>query len=149
MGQRNHQLIDGLSMFIPLFIGFWPSFWWCKSDFSAIQASKHGSCLMGTTRPGEHTKKLWKITIEFVVFPIKNGWIFHSYVSSAEDNDFGVPRDQKPPIYQSLVSQFVPGRSDGPHGQMPVKRGWTSEGHCASVSSWTTKVLVRWCPIVS
>ena len=25
-----HQLIDSLSMFIPLFIGIQPSFWWCR-----------------------------------------------------------------------------------------------------------------------
>jgi len=29
-------------------------------------------------------KKLWKITIEIVDFPIKNRWIFHSYVSLPE-----------------------------------------------------------------
>ena len=30
MGQRNPAPVDGLFMFIPLFIGLQPAFWWCR-----------------------------------------------------------------------------------------------------------------------
>ena len=37
MEEILHQLIDGLSMFIPLFIGFQPSFWWCRISPNSIR----------------------------------------------------------------------------------------------------------------